>query len=139
MSTPNILVRDYMKPLSVFFSPSTGIEEVVDQLVKNRVMGAPVLDENRKLVGFITEQDCIKQMLNDSYYSTEHEVAGDIMRTDPFFIHPDVDIMSLAEQMLNRRPKLYPVCEEGRIIGMIARADVLRALSEFRRSSHNKV
>lgn len=139
MSNPKILVRDYMKPLSCYFSPETGVEQVVEQLAKKQVIGAPVLDENRKLIGFITEQDCIKQMLNDSYYSSEHHVAADIMRTDPFYIHPDLDIMALAEQMLNRRPKLYPVCEDGHIIGMITRSDVLRALSEVRVSSHNKV
>ena len=139
MTAPKILVRDYMKPLVVSFSPNTGIEQVVEQLVNHNQLGAPVLDENKHMVGFITQQDCIKQILNDSYYSQDHQVAIDIMRGNPIHIAPDLDIMKLAENMLSRRPKLYPVVEDGQVIGMITRADVLRALMEARRSSRNRI
>jgi len=111
---------------------------VAEQLIHHRLMGAPVLDGERRLVGFITEQDCIRQALNDSYYGDDHQVAGDIMRRDVVFISPDVAIVELAQDMLNRRPKMYPVCEGGRVLGMITRTDVLRALSEARLASRKK-
>ena len=111
MTTPAILVSDYMKPVTEYFSPDTSVEEVVKTLVKNKLFGAPVLDQNKKLVGFISEKDCLKQMVNDSYYSQDHHVARDIMRENPLSVSPNSDIISLAEEMIGRRPKLYPVVE----------------------------
>jgi len=105
------------------------VEEIVKTLAKNKVVGGPVVDADQKLVGFITEQNCIKQMLNNTYYCDSHEVASDIMRRDPLFVSPEDDVLHLAEDMLKKRPKIYPVVEEGRILGMITRADVLKALS----------
>jgi len=136
MTTPAILVSDYMKPVTEYFSPDTSVEEVVKTLVKNKLFGAPVLDQNKKLVGFISEKDCLKQMVNDSYYSQDHHVARDIMRENPLSVSPNSDIISLAEEMLGRRPKLYPVVENNEVIGIITRADVLKALSKARVESH---
>ena len=136
MTTPAILVSDYMKPVIEYFSPDTSVEEVVKTLVKNKLFGAPVLSQNKKLVGFISEKDCLKQMVNDSYYSQDHHVARDIMRENPLSVSPNADIISLAEEMLGRRPKLYPVVENNQVIGIITRADVLKALSKARVESH---
>lgn len=136
MTTPAILVSDYMKPVTEYFSPDTSVEEVVKTLVKNKLFGAPVLDQNKKLVGFISEKDCLKQMVNDSYYSQDHHVARDIMRENPLSVSPNSDIISLAEEMIGRRPKLYPVVENNQVIGIITRADVLKALSKARVESH---
>lgn len=129
MSAPKILVRDHMKSLSLSFTASTSVEEIVKSLVKNKVVGAPVLDENKKLIGFVTERDCLTQMLNDSYYCENHKVASEIMRENPLSVSPDDDIMALAEKMTKPMPKLYPVVEGEKVIGIITRSDVLKALS----------
>ncbi|WP_250657897.1 CBS domain-containing protein [Alkalimarinus coralli] len=136
MTTPAILVSDYMKPVTEYFSPDTSVEEVVKTLVKSKLFGAPVLDQDKKLIGFISEKDCLKQMVNDSYYSQDHHVARDIMRENPLSVSPNSDIISLAEEMLGRRPKLYPVVENNQVIGIITRTDVLKALSIARLESH---
>ncbi len=136
MTTPAILVSDYMKPVTEYFSPDTSVKEVVKTLVMNKLFGAPVLDQNKELVGFISEKDCLKQMVNDSYYSQDHHVARDIMRENPLSVSPNADIISLAEEMLGRRPKVYPVVENNQVIGIITRADVLKALSKARVESH---
>ncbi len=138
MKSPDILVRDYMKPVTHTFIASTSVEEVVKTLMKQHLVGAPVVDEQRKLIGFITEKDCIKEMLNDSYYSQNHQVASDIMRPSPLSVSPDTDILELAEQMMGNRPKMYPVVEDGEIIGIITRADVLKALSKHRSKAGNR-
>ncbi len=139
MTTPKILVSDYMKPVSLHFSATDSVEHAAEALLKHKVLGAPVLDDKHRLVGFVSQQDCIKQMLNDSYYSQDHEVVADIMRTDPVSVPPDMDIMDLAEAMVGNRPKLYPVLENGTVIGMVTRTDVLAALVSFRKSATNRV
>lgn len=135
MKADTILVREYMKSLSLYFSEKDSVETVAAALVKRRELGAPVLDHQQRLVGFITEQDCIKEMLNDSYYAQEHLLARDIMSTNCVFVGPDYNVLQLAEEMTNRKPKLYPVVDHDRVIGIIARSDVLRALTLFRTQS----
>lgn len=129
MESPKVYVRDYMHPASYSFNLDTSVEEVVKTLTKSHIVGAPVLDAEGKLVGFITEQNCIKQMLNNTYYCDSHEVAADIMRQNPLSVSPDEDILKLAEGMLNKGPKIYPVVENDKVVGIIRRADVLKALS----------
>jgi len=129
MQSPKVYVRDFMHPVEFIFKLDTSVEEVVKTLAKNKIVGGPVVDADHKLVGFITEQNCIKQMLNNTYYCDSHEVASDIMRANPLFVSPDDDILQLAEDMLNKRPKIYPVIENEKIIGMITRSDILKALS----------
>ncbi len=129
MQSPKIRVRDYMHPVNHVFRVNTSVEEVVKTLAKNKIVGGPVIDASDKLVGFITEKDCIKQMLNNTYYCDSHEVASDIMRTNPLSISPDYDILHLAEDMSKGGPKIYPVVESDKVIGLITRSDVLKALS----------
>ena len=136
MTTPAILVSDYMKPVTVHFSSTTSVEEVVKTLIKNKLAGAPVLDDNKQLIGFISEKDCLKQMVNDSYYSQDHQVAQDIMRKNPLSISPNASIIELAGEMIGPRPKLFPVVDNGQVVGIITRADVLKALSKARVESH---
>jgi predicted transcriptional regulator len=129
MASPKVYVRDYMHPASYSFRLDTSVEEVVKTLTKNHIVGAPVLDAEGKLAGFITEQNCIKEMLNNTYYCDSHQVAADIMREKPLSVSPDEDILKLAEGMVNKGPKIYPVVENEKLVGIIRRADVLKALS----------
>jgi len=136
MTAPKILIHEHMHPLVCFFTPDTPIEKVVSDLLKYHLVGAPVLNEKQNLIGFITEQNCIKEMLNDSYYDQDHLVAKDIMRNNPLSVSPKDNIITLAEAMINKRPKLYPVVENNKVIGIISRRDVLNALYKVR--SHKK-
>jgi CBS domain-containing protein len=129
MQTANIHVRDFMHPVRHIFHVETSVEEVVKTLSKNKVVGGPVIDASKKLVGFISEQDCIKQMLNNTYYCDSHHTAADIMRKNPLSVSPDYDVLRLAEDMTKKGPKIYPVVENDKVVGMITRADVLKALS----------
>ncbi len=132
MSVPNILVRDHMKSASPVFHENTSVEEIVQTLIKSGVSGGPVVDDRGQLLGYVTEQDCIKHMLNDSYYCEEHQVASDIMRRNPLSVSPGEDITKLAEMMSGKGPKQYPVIEDGRVIGIITRAQVLNGLNVIR-------
>ena len=128
MKSPKILVRDFMHPVNHIFHVDTSIEDIVKTLAKNKIVGGPVIDASKKLVGFITEQDCIKQMLNNTYYCDSHNVASDIMRQNPLSVSPDYDVLHLAEDMIKKGPKIYPVVEAEKVVGLITRADVLKAL-----------
>lgn len=126
----SILVRDVMdasiRPLRV----ETSLAEAVDRITDSHYLGLPVVDENQQLVGFLSEQDCIKYVISGSYYADSLIRVGDIMRTDPLSVGSSEQVLTLAERMLTSRPKNYPVCEEGRLVGMVTRSGVIRALND---------
>ena len=110
---------------------SYDVRSVVQALLKAKVHGAPVIDENRKLVGFVSEQDCLKDLLNDIFYCEEPATVTTVMRQDVITVTADTSIVQLAENMSDKRPKNYPVVdEEGMLIGLINRSQILKALLE---------
>ena len=62
------LVSDYMTTKLITFRPEQPVSEVVESLIKNRISGGPVVNENNELLGIISEGDCIKQISDSKYY-----------------------------------------------------------------------
>ena len=64
-----IKVSDYMSTDLITFNPHQSVIEVIETLVKHRISGGPVVDHNNKLLGIISEGDCIKQLNESRYYN----------------------------------------------------------------------
>ncbi len=128
MVEKTVVVRDCMSRKVVSFDVQDDIGDIVAVLLEHKITGAPVLDGARQVIGFISEQDCIKEMLNTAFYCDLTAVAADIMKTSVITVDPDMPISELAEQLNTQRPKVYPVVEEGRLVGIISRSDILQAL-----------
>lgn len=127
----SILVKNYMQQQVYAVKTSTSTNEVVAALLKSGLTGLPVVDENKRVVGFVSEQDCIKEMLNGAFFCEEPPAVNKIMQSDVITVTPDTSIVELAQTILGNKPKNYPVVSsEGKLVGMINRRDVLRALIE---------
>ncbi|MBA56155.1 MAG: CBS domain-containing protein [Pseudomonadales bacterium] len=128
MVAKSTVVRDCMSRKVVSFDIKDDVGDVVAVLLEHKITGAPVLDENKNVIGFISEQDCIKEMLNTAFYCDLTANAGDVMKTEVLTVDPDMGISELADQLTTNKPKVYPVVEEGKLVGIISRSDVLQAL-----------
>lgn len=128
MVEKTVTVRDCMSHKVFSFDLSDNIADAVSQLLEHRITGAPVLDAERNVIGFVSEQDCIKQMLNTAFYCDLTATVGDVMKRDVLSVEPDMPIAQLAEQLIIAKPRVYPVVEGGRLVGIISRSDVLQAL-----------
>ena len=126
----SILVRDYMQANVLALKSDTSVREVVEYLLKWNITGAPVVDDDMKVIGFVSEQDCMKEMLNSAFYSEDSAQVNNIMRPDVLSVTPDTSILEIAEIMLNNKPKNYPVVENGKLVGLINRRHILQALKE---------
>lgn len=126
----SILVKDYMDRNTSAIYADSSICDAVESMLRNKVIGAPIIDRNHQLVGYVSEQDCIKEMLNNTFYADDSPSITKVMSTVVLSVGPDTSILEIAEKMLERLPKNYPVISDGRLVGVITRSHVLRALLE---------
>ncbi|MFQ6371042.1 CBS domain-containing protein [Shewanella sp. YIC-542] len=126
-----IKVSDHMDRKPVLLSPEMTIAEAVDLLLDQHKAGAPVVAANGQLVGFLSQQDCIAAMLRSSYYCDLADLVKDRMRTDVLWVKPEHSVLLLAEQMLGQKPKIYPVVDNGHVVGVIDRFNVLSAIRSY--------
>jgi FOG: CBS domain len=68
----SITVKDYMNKRPVTFSPDMPLSSALEKLLRSQQTGGPVVDANKRLVGFISEQDMLQQLLRDSYHCKIH-------------------------------------------------------------------
>lgn len=75
----SILVQDYMQTDPVVFDRNTNLLQVVHKLLAANITGAPVVDEQRSVVGFVSEQDCIKEILQGAFYCEDPPSVARVM------------------------------------------------------------
>ncbi|MCG8669466.1 MAG: CBS domain-containing protein [Pseudomonadales bacterium] len=136
MTEKSALVQDYMSRRVISFDVRDDVADIAATLIENRILGAPVLD-GKKVVGFVSEQDCIKEMLNTAFHCELTATAADVMHPEVLTVDPQMDISDLAQQLTKNKPKMYPVVGEGKLLGVITRSDILRALVDQSANCHH--
>jgi CBS domain-containing protein len=127
MSKP-ILVREVMATGLVTLQPGTPIFQAITLLLKNRVSGAPVVDEDGQLVGVLSEKDCLRVFVNEAFFSQNAGgPVSDYMTRNIQKVDPDDDVFKAADVFLKNSFRRLPVVEDGRLVGQISRRDVLKA------------
>jgi CBS domain-containing protein len=126
-----ILVKDYMTRHLVTLQPDDKVLHAIHTLAEHKVAGAPVLDKDGKLVGILTEKDCLKVVVYATYYSEYGGLVADFMSTEVEVMDAEDSIVAAAERFLNKRYHRYPVMDNNRLVGQISRADVIRALGDY--------
>ncbi|MBQ0833585.1 CBS domain-containing protein [Marinobacter sp.] len=109
----------------------TPLTEVVKALLENHISGLPVVDANRHLLGFVSEQDCIHALLVSNYHCEGDPIVDDVMFREPLSISPNMAIVDLAQQLGSGKPKVYPVVEHEKLIGIVTRTAVLAELARM--------
>ncbi|MBV7299254.1 CBS domain-containing protein [Enterovibrio paralichthyis] len=126
----SIKVKDYMNKRPVTFKVSMPLSIAMGKMLNAQQTGGPVVDDNNHVVGFLSEQDLIHKLLRVGYYCQDSDNVADCMRGDVKTVSPDESVIKLAEEMLPAKPKVYPVVDEDdRLIGVISRRDILRAIA----------
>ena len=127
----SMLIQDYMKKDFVTLDPEMDVLRAAQLLLKSNITGAPVLDEHGRLVGILTERDFMQVALQGFYHGEPGGQVKKHMSCDPKYVSPDKSILTVAEMFIQGRFQRYPVVDNGRLVGVIARQDVMRALAEY--------
>jgi CBS domain-containing protein len=147
-------IRDFMDPNPVTVSPDASIEDVVAALRKHELPGLPVVDADGQLVGIVTEADMVlpddqgdlhiphyvnlfggtvfleslgrfEERLRKAFAAS----AEDMMTRDPDTVSPDTSVREAALLIHESGHNRLPVVEDGRLVGVVTRLDVLGALA----------
>lgn len=136
----SLKVEDYMNKRPVTFSVDMNIAEAVERILDIDQSGGPVLDSRGKVVGFLSEQDCITQMIESTYYREQVAKVGDIMATEVKSLRPYTSVLEVAQKMALSRPRIYPVIDDdGHLVGTIDRHQVMRAIDTQLHDAYNMV
>lgn len=135
----SLKVADHMNCRPVKLMADMPVAQAVEALLIGKQSGAPVVDDKNKVVGFLSEQDCLSQMITSSYYREQVCRVKDIMRKEVLSVKGYDSVLALAEMMLKEKPKIYPVIDDNDcLIGSINRAQVLNAIDMQLRDGYKK-
>ncbi|TRW49830.1 CBS domain-containing protein [Aliidiomarina halalkaliphila] len=130
-------VHDYMNRHPVKFTREMPVETAVAMLIAASQSGGPVVDDDKQVIGFLSEQDCLAMMLEGTYHKEQSATVADCMSNEVVTVNSDMAILDLAQELGNKRPKVYPVVDYAKqLVGVISRTDVLRAIDLHLRDSY---
>ena len=137
VETSPIKVKDYMTTSLITFKPDQSVENVIEKLIKHRISGGPVVNENNELVGIISEGDCIKQISESRYYNMpmDHRTIEQCMVKNVDTIDGNMNVFDAANKFLQSKRRRFPILENGKLVGQISQKDILKAAIKLK--GHN--
>ena len=106
------------------------VAEASKNLIKKVLLGGPVVDDHGCLIGWISEQDCLKVTVQVVYLNQRVATVQEVMSSDVLVVKESDDLLSVAQQMLEAKPKAYPVVnEQNKVLGVITRRHILDQLA----------
>lgn len=146
-----MLVKDLMSSPAITVESTDLLSDVIPMLVRTKMSGVPVLDASGALIGILSEGDLLRRVelgtgivkdhwwtrlfTSDSpaeHYRRAHgRKVSDVMSTDVVTIDAGETLAEAARLMKRFGVKRLPVVSEGRVVGMLTRADFLKALAQY--------
>jgi CBS domain-containing protein len=117
---------DLMTPSALVVSPDTSVDEAIQVLIDHRVTGVPVVDEDGRLRGIFTETDRLNLLLTET--SPAAIQVRDVMTKGVITVDEDTTLDQINELLLRANIRRVPVMRDGKIVGIVSRSDVVKAL-----------
>jgi CBS domain-containing protein len=147
----NLTARDVMQTEVHTVREDTSLEEIARLLAERRISGAPVVDEQGRVVGIVSEADLIDEhkreahiprvalfgffpvpqdLLNEAFESGKRLKARDVMSKRVVTASEETAVHELADMMVMRRINRVPIVRDGRLVGIVSRGDLVRAMAQ---------
>lgn len=146
---------DVMTQSTLTVDPDASIVHAIQLMLKRRISGLPVVDNTGALVGIVTEGDLLRRAelgtqkrrprwiefligpgrLADEYVNASGRKVQDVMTTQVHTVSEDTPLTEVVKIMESKQVKRLPVLREGRVVGILSRANLLRALVSVARDA----
>ena len=106
----------------------TNIRHVMRLLSEKQVTGLPVVSQDMRLLGIVTEKDILEELLYGKDVKTK--TAGDLMTADIVSFDENEDLMTIFRTLVEDNFRRVPILSNGKLAGIISRRDIINFLSE---------
>ena len=117
----------YMQSNFLTLRPDLPMKQAVARLVDSGRSEAPVIDDDGRLLGILTQKDCFASALNSAYYQQWTGTVAQHMTETVETLDAATDIVSAAERFQALPFRAFPVTRDDVVVGMLSRADLLAA------------
>jgi CBS domain-containing protein len=140
---------DVMVTKVITVAPDASVQDVARILLDNRISGVPVIDRDGALVGIVSEGDLMRraesgtgrrrpwwlsiltgrEVLAGEYVKEHSRKVEDVMTTPVLTARPDTPLQEIATALEKNGIKRVPIVEDGKLLGIVSRANLLQALA----------
>lgn len=122
----------------VCVNPAMNVYEAAHEILTNQVSGVTVIDENGKLVGMLSELDCLQAIVTGVYNGADPggALVSDIMTAEVEVNDPEDEILAVAKSMLDHKHRRRPVVKDGVLQGQLTCRQILKAVTDFADENH---
>lgn len=148
MKASDVMVTDV-----ITVKPDSDVPEVATLLLTNRISAVPVVDDAGTLVGMISEGDLLRrdeadtgherswwlkllmgrEILAAEFLKEHSRRVADLMTRDIVSAEPDTPVADIATLLERHRIKRVPILRNGKVVGIVSRANLIQALATLRR------
>lgn len=141
--------KDIMSPEVVTISSQATVSEIAEMLLDKKISAVPVLDDNEKLVGIVSEGDLIRRISSDGddgrswwlklisseedkaseFIKAHGRTATDVMTRNVVTVNEDSDLSEVARTLESHRIKRVPVVSGGKLVGIVSRSNLLQVVA----------
>jgi CBS domain-containing protein len=122
-----LVAKDVMSKEPMTIREETKVKEVIRLLVERKVTGLPVVSEDMRLLGIVTEKDVLKMLYGRN---TNVKTAADLMTRRIEYFDENDSLLEVFKCLVENSFRRVPVLSQGKLVGIISRADIIRFLSE---------
>ena len=128
-SSKKFPIKNIIEKKSLTLKPQQDIYSAMELLNKEiDSHGAPVLDEEGRLIGILSEKDCLKHAFDAKYNSLPPGKVRDYMSTNLIVLSEETDLYEVVDLFINNNYQSYPVIKDGFYRGMIKRSKILKEI-----------
>lgn len=131
-------ITDYMTRDVYTLSPDQSIADAMDMFLEKKISGAPVVNDREKIVGVLSEIDCMRIMVDEAYYNLPHGriSVSQYMSENVHTLSDNMDMLDCAQKFLDTNFRRFPVVDvNNKLVGTISRRDVMRATRHMKTST----
>jgi CBS domain-containing protein len=128
----SVELKDYMLVHPVTVNENADMGEAIRIITTNKISGLCVIDDEGRLVGILSELDCLRAILSATYNEGGIGMVREYMAFDNLVVaNPHEDITDVAQDMLRKHKRRRPVVEDGKLVGQITCRRLLNAVMNF--------
>ena len=132
-------VNEFMDKTFVTLSPEMDVYKAIDVLLDKGLTSAVVVEEDKKIVGILSEKDCLNLLTKGEYHELPSGTVSDFMTREVVTTPPTIDVFHVAELFLKHFFRRSFIADENnRMVGQITRRDLLRVIKKFKKEESKK-